>query len=399
VKTVAGRPLTQFWFFRMNDSVDLPLLAGGSSPATTDSRLWHHPAFCQLGLPMRASAKGTWRRELGPNAITIEAGEGASVPTGRFARLLLLHLCDQARRTGGTVIGLGEGPAALAAAMGIEARGPKLRELDEQAARLLGSRITVAWPGSAALGVFDARGRARAAAPGWRDSVRLNARFVSSMVAQAVPLERPVVAALADAPLALDLYAWIVSMQPRATELAPVLAGWEELRSRFGSASQTLPELRAALEQALAQVGQAWPEMPAVAAEAGIAVRPERPARAAPAAAAAAEPQPVAEAAPQPVPPSAAPEPPQVAAEPAPAPAPEPVLAAPEPVLAAPEPEPEPEDPAEALARELEAEALLPVPLPVPPPRQRLGPSPRPSRTGTPSLPPMRGSAGRCARP
>ncbi|CAH2601692.1 conserved protein of unknown function [Rhodovastum atsumiense] len=323
----------------MNASADLlSPLASGSPPATTDPILWHHASLCQFALPLRASAKTSWRREWDGAFLAIEAAEGVTLPTGRFARLLLMYLCDSVHRSGGTVVELGENIAAVARALGAEVKGARLREMEEQLARLLSTRITLAGDGAAALALFDARARSRGA-PGWRSTARLNARFVASLAESAVALQRHIVLALLDSPLAMDLYAFIAAAQLRAQAATPVTAGWDELRERFGTASQSIPELRSTVEPALDLIRQLWPELPVEIGKNGIVVQvgaaPARPA------VQAASPEPAAETEEAAAPPVMTPEP-------------------------APEPDPEP-DPEPVVVTAVEAEAPPPPPSPAAP--------------------------------
>ena len=248
----------------MNASPDLPIAAVGySASPVADAVLWHHRAFCRIALPVRAPGKGVWQREAAGVVLSMEAGEGSALPTGKFARLLLIYLFDQAVRGGTVVVEIGADPAAVAKRLGGETGGAKLRELQEQMVRLLAARITVAWDGRPALAVFDARGRSRGGDPGWRSSIRLTARFLAGLVENAAALDVRVLGALADSTLALDLYAWLASALPESGAagggLPATVVGWEDLRGRFGGVSQTPAEFRAAVEQALAQIRQVWP--------------------------------------------------------------------------------------------------------------------------------------------
>jgi hypothetical protein len=238
----------------MNVSADLPIApAGDSILPVADAVVWYHRAFCRIALPVRAPVKGAWQREAAGVVVTMEAGEGAALPTGKFARLLLMHLFDIAVRTGSAVIEIGDDPVAFAERIGADTGAVKLRELQDQMVRLLAAHIAVGWDGGPVLSVFDGRGRPRVAAPAWRSSVRLSTRFLAGLVENAVALDRGVLRALAESTLALDLYAWLAS-----ADSASVVV-WDDLRARFGNAVQTPAEFRASFEPALIQVQQTWP--------------------------------------------------------------------------------------------------------------------------------------------
>jgi len=253
----------------MTVSADLPIVpAGDSILPIADTVVWYHRAFCRIALPVRAPGKGVWQREAAGVVLTMEAGEGAVLPTGKFARLLLMHLFDIAVRTGSAVIEIGDDPVLFAERIGADTGAVKLRELQDQMIRPLAAHIVVGWDGGPVLSVFDGRGRPRVAAPAWRSSLRLSARFMAGLVDNAVSLDRGMLRTLADSTLALDLYAWLASASPAA------VVGWEDLRSRFGNTTQTPAEFRAGFEQALMQVQQTWPHFISVMRDDAVEFRP-----------------------------------------------------------------------------------------------------------------------------
>jgi hypothetical protein len=216
--------------------------------------------------------------------VTIEAGAslesdgehretGLPIPTGKYARLLLMHICDAALRAGNPVVELGASATAFAESFDPDLKGPKLREFADQLDRLLAARIAVSLDGGLALAMFDARGRARGGVPAWRPSVRLNSKFFAALTAHAVTLDRRIVAALADTPMALDAYSWVSFLLPRIEAGGDSFASWEDLMARFAPASQQPDEFRAAFEQSLRQVSELSPHLSLVIREQGVECR------------------------------------------------------------------------------------------------------------------------------
>jgi hypothetical protein len=246
--------------------------------------VWYHPVFCQFALPV-AETKGSWRREAGSLALAIEtASPDQPTASGWCLRLLLMHLCDQAVRTGNPAVEMGADAAALAATLGLPQTEPVLQQIAEQAERMVGAKLTVT-EGQATLGVLDARGQSRRAAAEWRLRIRLNARFHASLVERAVALDRRIVTALAAEPLALDAHAWIrhlLQHQP-AGETATV--PWGELLKRFGLPGQDLAAFRAGFEDALRMVFAADFSISLAADDEGVTVGVAAPQAEVPAAA------------------------------------------------------------------------------------------------------------------
>jgi hypothetical protein len=269
--------------FRMNVVSDPRPIIGADSQPSAESAIRTHPAFCQLALPVRSS-KGVWRRDVAGAFVVIEAGAslesegehregGLPIPTGKYARLLLMQICDAAIRADSAVVDLGASAREFAEDFDPDIRGPKLRELTEQLDRVLAAKITVSLDGGLALAMFDARGRSRGGAPVWRPSVRLNSKFFATLTANQVVLDRRVVDALAETPMAMDAYTWVSFLLPKIEAGAASFATWEDLMARFAPASQQLEEFRAAFEQSLRQVSELCPMLSLVIREQGVECR------------------------------------------------------------------------------------------------------------------------------
>ena len=255
-----------------------PLLADESVSVAPAMQIQHHLAFCQLALPVRAPAAGIWSRDVGTAAVTIEAREpagedGTAIPTGKYLRLLLMHLFSAAVHSNSAMIDVGTSAADLAGAMGLDTSGPKLRELAEQYERLISAKLTVSLHGKPAISVFDARGRARASPAEWRASVKLNARFHESLIQNAVPLDPGVVIPLIESTLALDAYTWCAATLRQLPPGGSLPMSWDELLARFGTANARMDEFKAAFDQSLQQVSAAYSGVALVMREEGIEIR------------------------------------------------------------------------------------------------------------------------------
>ena len=333
---------------------------GGAPPHTPtdlpeDAILWMHAVFCELGLPLRA-ARGEWKRELGAAALRIEPPSAEhAVPSGRMARLCLMHICDAALRANAVTIDLGESGTPAAERFGV---APKALDLIEQMHRLLAAKVSISLPGAADIPVFDARSRSRGESSEWRSSVRLGSKFVASLGQNAVALDLRIMRQIADSALAVDAYAWIRLRlaQGRADDAPP--ASWDELLKRFGTSSQSPDAFRAAFETALRLVFDADRSIELAVDDDGVRVRLANGEEQAAPEAAAPQPQPKPETKPEPkpkpapltlapatppaeAPPAEAPPPPRPAPSPVPPPQPQPHRQP-----RAPAPAPEPAEPA-----------------------------------------------------
>jgi hypothetical protein len=219
-----------------------------------DPVLWFHAAFCSMALPMDAG-RGAWQRDVDSGYIRVEPGvSGDVVPSGRILRLCMMHICDAAVRTQSQVIELGGDSTLLAAALGVDV---ETEALADPWRHLQAARILMSGDGGSEVSVFDARSRRRASHLEWRSGVRLSSKFLASLVAHAIPLDRRVVRELSATPEALDAYAWVrMSVQHAAADQI-VTTTWGDLLKRFGTASQVLAEFRSTFEAALRLVFEA----------------------------------------------------------------------------------------------------------------------------------------------
>jgi hypothetical protein len=279
----------------MTSSTDPAVTAEPDRASAPESVLWHHTAFCRLGLPV-APSTSSWRRDGVDAALRIAPGTaGEALPDGPGLRLLLAYLCDSALRAGSPTVPMGVDAAALVAKMGLGEGA--VAPLAEQVERLLAARIVVSVDDGPELSVLDARSRPRGG--GWPGSVKLNARFLASLAEHAVPLDRSILRALSASAEAMDAHAWTREVLARAGDKATVTAPWPELAERFGTPGVDAVTFREAFESALRLVFEADLSIELAVDDDGVSVRH---AQAEPAA-------PLAEPAPAPVAVTAAPQP------------------------------------------------------------------------------------------
>ena len=231
-----------------------------------------------------------WSREADGVSIAMEAanaaaaGEALPLPGGPALRLLLLHVFTAALRGGSAAVEVGGDAAALASSLGLAATPRRLKELAEQAERLVRVKLRVAEGKGAPLSVLDARRSGTRGGPSeWRPVLHLTERFFASLQQGAVALDRGVVAALAGSALALDAYAWLAATVPEASAGRPLLATWPELQQRFGEGGPSnAVAFRRAFSKSLAAVRAACPALRFMVGRDGVELQGAATAPAAP---------------------------------------------------------------------------------------------------------------------
>ncbi|MFH5925890.1 replication protein RepA [Roseomonas xinghualingensis] len=253
----------------MTSRTDPAVAAEPDRASAPESVLWHHAAFCRLGLPV-APFSEPWRRDGVDAALRLAPGTaGETLPDGPGLRLLLAFLCDAALRAGSPTVALGADAAALAARLGLveTAAAP----LAEQVERMVAARISVSVDDGPELSVLDARSRPRGG--GWPSSVKLNTRFLASLTEHAVPLDRGILRALSASAEAMDAHAWTREALARAGTGATVTAPWPDLAERFGTPGMDAAHFREAFESALRLVFEADLSIELAVDDEGVSVR------------------------------------------------------------------------------------------------------------------------------
>lgn len=241
--------------------------------------LWQHRALCQIALPIRTPRSPAWSREADEAGAFMgqepAPAEQMPLPSGRFLRLLLLHVFTAALRGDSTSVEIGPDIESVAASLGLHLSPKLLREMAEQMERLIASRLRVADGRQAPISVLDARaGRTTRGAAAWRPVLRLTERFLSSLQRDAVALDRAAVAALVEAAPALDAYAWLAANLPGVDADRPVLVSWDSLQRRFGQATSPGAAFRTSFASSLEAVREVYPAARFAVGEDGVELQP-----------------------------------------------------------------------------------------------------------------------------
>lgn len=230
--------------------------------------------FLATNLPLtEPAALAVWSRKNGDAALTIQPGFVADrdrlvcvgYPYGSTARWLLLYLCTESVRQQSPHVSLGTSLAQFLRALGLPRDGRKHRAVREQLDRLLLASIrytfrdreTLAGQNlSLASEFFLWKGENGHRALGF---ATLNEAVFRDLIAHAIPLDLGALRALRDAPLAMDLFAWL-SFRLRSIRL-PLTLGWLALQPQFGADFSEPKEFARHMRRALRRVQHVWPAL------------------------------------------------------------------------------------------------------------------------------------------
>ena len=238
---------------------------------------YQHTVLCQTCLPYRdpGSAVRLWQRQQGIASLRVEAGAARNpqtrefvelgLPYGARPRLILAHLNSEALKLGCPRIEVESSLSAFVRR--IQNRpptGPEIRRFKDQLARLAAAMVRFAIDLSAdrafqvdtkIIDAFelwlskDERQRVL-----WPAVVELSPRYFDSLTRHAVPLDERAIGALANSPIALDVYAWLAQRLHRVPPGKPQSISWEALREQFGLGFARQRDFRSAFRKVLDQV-------------------------------------------------------------------------------------------------------------------------------------------------
>jgi hypothetical protein len=257
----------------------------------------------QANLPYRDPGRSYYERRNGRMVLTLQAPPTIGLPYGRYPRLLLAWIGQEAVRTRCRELRLGESLTGFMRELGIQSSGGKhgpWRRFRDQAQRLFATTISCVWTGSspattAQLEVGhriasrslvwwarrDERGSppdrsdSRPGSPGVTDGgwLVLTEEYFDELLRHPVPVDSRVLRAL-HAPLALDIYAWLTWRVHGLRR--PVEIPWKELALQFGTRAKRVRNFRQQFIRALTRVRLVYPEARVVASTKALRVLPTR---------------------------------------------------------------------------------------------------------------------------
>jgi hypothetical protein len=258
---------------------------------------FQHSVLCQVGLPRKAVEGTSFERESGNVSLLLEAGRiykagkwvHQELPYGTRPRLLLMHICGEAKRRKSLEVPAGDSVRDFLRILGIDTSGGAKggytafwKQMEALAACRLqlgmsfgGHDVTM---NAQIIQRFDVwqrhDGDQRAAWPG---SITLTQEFYDSLMDHAVPLDHTAVAAIKHSALALDLYTWLAHRLHRVNRPAGVRISLQALKSQFGQEYADIKDFKKKLHIALRQVLIVYPDAKVEIVRGGLLLKKSNP--------------------------------------------------------------------------------------------------------------------------
>lgn len=271
--------------------------------ASSEQITYQHTVLCQTCLPYRNPGEGVreWERKQGSVSLSLEAGKARDpyskefiklgLPYGSRPRLVMAHLNATAIKTGSPKIEVGDSLTAFVRRLLDYRRstpdGREITRFKEQLSRLAAATVRMAVDISAEhsfqintqiIDVMDLwLGKDERQHVLWPSVVELSPRYFESLQKHAVPLDERAIGALANAPLALDVYCWLAQRLYRIVPGKPQRITWKALYEQFGQGYGRLRDFRQGFLGVLTEVHAQYQGANILADETGIELRHSPP--------------------------------------------------------------------------------------------------------------------------
>lgn len=208
-----------------------------------------------------------FQRRNGTFMMSMHAPAAIGLPYGSTARLIVMHLCTEAVRTGQRDISFGDSLSAFMRTLDLQPSGGdrgSIASLKDQLTRLFSSTITCLWekPEMTAITSMQVATsaniwwtpRSQGQSSLWNSTVRLGEEFFHEVTAHPIPVDLRAVRALRQSPLALDIYVWLTYRMSYLKANSRTIS-WPGLQLQFGCDYPETPQgLRDFRKQFLAQL-------------------------------------------------------------------------------------------------------------------------------------------------
>ena len=265
-----------------------------------DAERYHiHSVLALCGLPYRRPKEGAYEyiQRYGRNSLVVTAGrlqDPASgemvkpgLPYGPKARLMMLHICTEALRSGSNVIAVGDSMSAFIRELGFPVTGGRngtIQLFKEQINRLAAAHMTIGlWDGEVGH-TIDAKPIEEFSIwfpkdPDqrmlWPSRLVLAEKFFTSLKRHALPVDIRALRTFANSARQIDIILWLAYRIK--TVKRPYLITWELLREQFGSDVAQGFKFKQSFKSDFAAITEVFPKLPAKLSEEGIRLFPANP--------------------------------------------------------------------------------------------------------------------------
>jgi hypothetical protein len=259
-----------------------------------DSPEFMHSVLCHVGMPRSRTDARTFERSSGNASIMIEAGRlwkrkqwhDQPLPYGAKPRLVLIHLCSEAVRTGSPDVEVGRSAREFLGRLGLDDGGHEYARFRAQMESLAACRMVLGFStenrdvtiSTNPISRFEAWMQHDEKSLGlWPGMMTLSGEFHATLLEHAVPLDPRAIGALQHSALALDVYTWLAHRLCRVRTDNGVKLYWKNLREQFGQEYKDPKNFKQEFKAALLKVCTVYPDANVREETGGIRLYPSTP--------------------------------------------------------------------------------------------------------------------------
>lgn len=251
-----------------------------------DNALFQHSVLCQTFFPYKSQDKTEephlWERDQGRASLIIQSLEqknphtgervNLGVPYGAKIRLIMAFINTEiVRKQSATVEVADSMTAFIRNDLKLNTDGHTIRQVKNQLARLAGCTMSIFLGDEETEQVKVKRvnlvegydlwfPKSEDQKVLWNSYIEVSKKYTEELLEHAIPLDMRAVAALANNPLAIDTYSWLVYRLHRIPRNRPQFISWAALYQQFGFGYSRIRDFRAKFETALKQVKLVYPD-------------------------------------------------------------------------------------------------------------------------------------------
>lgn len=211
-------------------------------------------------------------------------------PHGNIPRLILVYLCTQAVQTKSKHILLGKSLSKFMKSIDLETTGGQygtINRFKEQMWRLLSCSISFTYDSTEMKAIrnttiahnvqlwWDTEKSNHKDKEEFDSYIELSDEFIQEIWSYPIPIDKEIICAIKQSPLALDLYAWLTY---RVVYLEkPIRVSWMSLSGQVGSEYINLKEFARKAKEALSKIYIFWPELQIEEVKGGLILKPSKP--------------------------------------------------------------------------------------------------------------------------
>jgi hypothetical protein len=244
--------------------------------------MFQHSVLCQAFLPYNNLGDDVtlWERTQGNASLYIqclrkkhpETNEFVTlgIPYGTRARLILAYINSQAIITQNPKVNVADSMTAFIHKIGIESTGRNIADVKNQLARISASVLSLSYKVSENRTLnadfklirdydlwFPKDEKQRII---WSSEIELSQDYFQSLAEHAIPLDERALAALANNPMKLDVYAWLAQRLHRVPAGKPQFITWQAMKEQFGMGYNRMIDFKIHFKEVLKAVKLVYPD-------------------------------------------------------------------------------------------------------------------------------------------